>query len=48
MEELRQKYPERTILCVDTFCASVGQGFIIREILRKEAQGLTIGTGTDH
>ena len=42
MEGLREKYPERTILCVDTFCASVGQGFIVREIARKKAEGLTI------
>lgn len=42
MKDLREKYPERTILCVDTFCASVGQGFLIREIARKKAEGLTI------
>ena len=43
VEDLRERYPERTILCVDTFCASVGQGFLIREIARKKAEGLTIG-----
>lgn len=42
VEDLRERYPERTILCVDTFCASVGQGFLIREIARKKAEGLTI------
>lgn len=42
IEELREQYPERTILCVDTFCASVGQGFIVREIARKKAEGLSI------
>lgn len=42
MEELREKYPERTILCVDTFCASVGQGFLVREIARKKAEGLAV------
>jgi len=42
MAELRERYPERTVLCVDTFCASAGQGFIIREILRKKSEGLTI------
>lgn len=26
VEELREQYPERTILCVDTLCASVGGG----------------------
>ncbi len=42
MGELREKYPERKILCVDTYCASVGQGFLVREALRKEAEGLNI------
>lgn len=42
IEELKEKYPERKILCVDTYCASVGQGFIVREALRKKAEGLTI------
>jgi len=42
MAELREKYPERTILCVDSFCASVGQGFLTREIARKKGEGLTI------
>lgn len=42
MEDLRKEYPKRTILCVDTFCASVGQGLMVREIARKQAEGLTI------
>lgn len=42
MEDLRKEYPERTILCVDTFCASVGQGLMVREAARKQAEGLTI------
>lgn len=41
LEELRQRYPERTALCVDSFCASAGQGFLIREIARKAGEGLT-------
>ncbi len=42
MEGLRKKYPERSILCVDSFCASAGQGFLIREIARKKAEGLSM------
>lgn len=38
-EELRQRYPERRIMCIDTLCASVGEGFLIREALRKQAEG---------
>lgn len=41
-QNLREKYPMRTILCVDTYCASVGQGFFIREAARKQAEGLSV------
>lgn len=41
-EELRQEYPERMILCLDTLCASVGEGFFVREAVRKQAEGLSI------
>lgn len=42
IEDLREQYPERTILCVDTYCASVGQGFLLREAVRKKAEGYSI------
>ncbi|MBS6397780.1 MAG: DegV family protein [Clostridiales bacterium] len=42
MEELRQVYPKQKIICVDTLCASVGEGFLVREAVRKQAEGLTI------
>lgn len=42
-EELRREYPERTILCLDTLCASVGEGFLVREALAKQAEGFSIG-----
>ena len=29
--DLKEKYPERKIICVDTLCASVGEGFIVTE-----------------
>ena len=38
--ELAEEYPERKIYCVDTLCASVGEGFIVREAARKQAEGL--------
>ena len=38
--ELREKYPQRQLLCVDTLCASVGEGFLVREAARKQAEGL--------
>lgn len=42
MEDLRKEYPERVILCVDTCCASVGQGLMVRELAKKQAEGLTL------
>ncbi len=39
---LKEKYPERKILCVDTLCASVGGGFFLRETLKKQAEGLSL------
>lgn len=40
-EELRQRYPDREIMCIDTLCASVGEGFLIREVLRMQAEGMS-------
>lgn len=42
MEELKQEYPERTILCIDTLCASVGEGFLVWEAARKQAEGASL------
>lgn len=42
MEDLRQQYPDRRILCVDTLCASVGEGFLVREAARKQKEGMDI------
>lgn len=39
IEELKEHYPERRILCIDTLCASVGEGFLVREAARKQAEG---------
>lgn len=39
IEELRQEYPEQKILCVDTLCASVGEGFLVHEAAVKQAEG---------
>lgn len=42
VEELQKQYPERKIICIDTLCASVGEGFLVREAARMQAEGLTI------
>ena len=41
-DALLEQYPERKVICVDTLCASAGQGFLVRECARKQAEGLDI------
>jgi DegV family protein with EDD domain len=38
-EELGEKYPDRRIACVDSRCASMGQGLLVYLAARKKAQG---------
>lgn len=40
--ELRQKYPERQILCVDTVCAAAGQGLLVLLAARLQRDGAPI------
>lgn len=40
--ELEEEYPDRKIICVDTLCASVGEGLLVREALKKHAEGIDI------
>ena len=42
--ELQEEYPERTILCLDTLCAAVGEGLFVMEAARKQAEGMDIHT----
>ena len=42
IDELEEEFPERTIICVDTLAASIGEGFLVREAARKQAEGLSI------
>ena len=39
IQELQEEYPDRQIICLDTLCASVGEGLLVREALRKQAEG---------
>ena len=41
-EELREKYPDRNIVCLDTLCASVGEGFLVCEAAQRQAEGYTL------
>lgn len=42
VEELRMEYPDRKIFCIDTLGASAGEGFLVREAARKQAEGLSL------
>lgn len=41
-QELREKYPDRKVLCVDTLCASLGQGLLVWHVWNKQKSGCTI------
>ena len=40
--ELQEEYPDRSILCLDTLCAAVGEGLFVMEAARKQIQGMDI------
>lgn len=40
--ELRDEYPQRRIVCIDSLCASVGEGFLVREAARMQANGFSM------
>lgn len=42
IEELSAKYPERKIYCVDSLCASVGEGLMVYFAAQKRDEGLSI------
>lgn len=41
-QELREEYPERKLIVVDTLCAAVGEAMLVREAARKQQESLTI------
>lgn len=42
MEQLKKEFPERKMVCIDTKCASLGEGFLVREVLEKKAEGCSM------
>lgn len=42
IEELKEEYPDRKILSMDTLCASVGQGLLVHYAALKRAEGATM------
>ena len=41
-EELKEKYPDRKIIVVDSLCAALGQGLLIWYTCKKKSEGLSI------
>ena len=41
-EELKEKYPERTVYVVDTLCASRGQGMLVWHACQKRDAGMSL------
>ncbi len=46
-EELSEKYPERRIVCVDSLCASIGEGLLVYLAGRLRAEGKNLDEVTD-
>lgn len=47
-EQLREKYPERKIITVDTLAASAGQGLLVYLVNEKKKSGATIEEAADY
>ncbi len=41
-QELKEKYPQRKILVVDSLCASLGQGLLVRYACKKRDEGASV------
>lgn len=41
-KELKEKYPDRTVLVVDSLCASMGEGLFVDYVVKKADSGATI------
>lgn len=42
MEQLKEKYPERKMMCCDSLCASIGEGLLVLTAAKKKEAGLTM------
>ena len=41
-EDLTEIFPQRKIVCLDSLCGSVGQALLVREALKKQAEGYSL------
>ena len=42
IEILKESYPERKIICIDTLCAALGEGFFVLEAAQRQKEGMSI------
>ena len=42
MEELKEKYPERELVCFDSLCASAGEGLLVYTAVQKQKAGCSL------
>ncbi|MBE6985525.1 MAG: DegV family protein [Ruminococcaceae bacterium] len=47
-QELLEEYPERKIVCVDTLCASLGQGMLVYMTAKKRAEGFSLSEAAEY
>lgn len=47
-DELKEKYPERRIICIDTRCASSGQGLLLSLAVKKKQSGCSMEELADY
>lgn len=40
MEELQEQYPQRRLICIDSLCASLGEGFLALEAEQRQREGM--------
>ncbi|MEG2074302.1 MAG: DegV family protein [Angelakisella sp.] len=41
-DELREKYPQRKLIVIDSLCASMGEGLLVSEALKRQQSGMPI------
>ena len=40
VRELDEKYPDRKVYCLNSYCASIGEAFIVYEAAKRQAEGM--------
>lgn len=46
-EELEEEFPERKIICIDSLCASAGEGYLVYQAAKRKEEGMDIDTLSD-